>query len=249
MINSRFLLGALATTIALAPGMMLGADPDFLAEFSTPPYRIGESVIGVGGWTAYGMREGKELDPVNAMIESAEWDDSKGVLVLEKKGDASSPIRLRNDSFPPMFGTVRLETGMAFEIPAKVSSARTMLCFRDTSKYASPISFGMNYGSEGGLYFEYLKSKDSKISTIVLPRQEMAERSIYRFILTIKSEDGTFDLKVTGQKSNGSPLEYEVSDLPFVGFRGNEIATIFLENNGPNQHYAAYIDEVKMLQK
>jgi len=77
---------------------------------------------------------------------------------------------------------------------------------------ATALRFGFSYNADGGLHYT-----DGDAENVVLPRSDIKQLSPYRFALEIDFSAGTYDIAITGEHDDGSPLFHEKKGIPFQG--------------------------------
>lgn len=180
------------------------ARADFVTSFSAPPYVRDETVLGMDGWE---NRLPTEKDTTEtARVESVPWGDGKPALVLREAS-------LKNTSFPPVVGG---RATITFTLA--VQTTGTVLPGRQFRIFFGEVPIGEIYyqpGPEGG--FGYAGEGDGRSGGIqAVPQSDLRENSFYTFTLEIDADQQTYQIAVTGEKSDGSPLAFKAENVAFL---------------------------------
>ncbi len=194
-----FLLAALVLGAWAAP-----SHADYVTAFSVPPYVLDRSVIGVDGWE--NRFPPKDDQPsYAARVVALRWNDGKPGLMLRGAS-------LKRSSFEPMSGE---RQRISFQLAVNFAEGRSRKLIRIIF---NPAVFGevfFDQGAEGGLGYLGDGGGTSGQGTIVLKRPEVKINSFYTFTFDLDFGKQTYDVSVTGEKKDGSPLAYKANGLAF----------------------------------
>lgn len=211
------------------------AQAAFLTGFDVPPYTLNGTVVGTQGWTTYGTSSAS----TNALVIQNPMNASDTLLRLRKTATGDASVRIKNNSFTAFTGTVYVDVAMAFDFnPASDTSTATTVAFADLSQVTSPVSFGVDYATAGGLFYGINSTR-----TVFLTKSNIKMNSIYLYSMKIDLVAKLFDLSVTGTLADNSPLNYSISNVSFNGLSGNSLSSIYMEISA-RQNYISYIDSV-----
>lgn len=190
--TASILLGTILLTTA--------ARADFVTHFSSPPYKLNESIIGIDGWEPRGVA----VNPSNAglapRVVALRWDDYKNVLLLRG-------AQLKNAFSPTTTEHVKVTMRIAITGPDRGNLHQTRILIGG-SPFGEII---YDAGVEGGLGFG---SGNARSGKIIVPRSQMKMNSFYTFTINIDYGAKTYDYTVTGESRDGSPFKVEEKGLP-----------------------------------
>lgn len=203
-------------------------------NFNTPPFTEGQTIVGINQWGTPATSSAS----LNGVVVEAPWDSGSSALRLKKtvKGDTS--VRVMNSSFPAFTENARVTVGMAFDFPATTDTGtRVVVAFSNLSAAASPILFGIDFSSAGGLFYS---GGGADVSPeYFLPKNQVKMNAVYTFTLDIDVVGRTFDITVAGTTIDDNPLFYTEKNVQ-SGVFGNaanpSLSLIFLENNAAQTH-------------
>lgn len=233
-ISTCFLIPAASLVVSLP------AWADLSSVFTAPPYAVNETIIGIEDWEMVN----KEPYPVYT-------DPMMALLVESPIFNASQPTAL---SLKTLIKNMRLrpeDLGDRFVIETQFAVSFTPnydrwggLYFRLGSNPASsPFVFGYDHdkGGEGGFYFQGAGNK-----VVFLPRAEVQENSLYKFVVQVDRGAGTFSIHVT--RADDSSYHYEMKDIAFQeGYapKPYTMSGLFMGNNKPS-FMEVFIDSIKV---
>lgn len=177
---------------------------DYTPDFAASPYVLDGTVLGVDGWD---NRLPTDKDTAeSAIIASVSWNKDKPAMALQR-------ANLHNASFPPATGDrVSVAFSVAVEFSGELRKGRQFRIFFGGAPigevYFDPdVELGLGYhgggdGRSGG--------------KICVPNANLVDNSNYNFLFEINAADQTFNLSVTGKKSDGSPLAFTAEGVPFL---------------------------------
>jgi len=176
---------------------------DFRSSFASPPYEAGKSVLGLDGWEDR-VPNGRDSEG-SARVEKLDWNEGKSVLMLRR-------ANLKNDSFDPISGDV-----VSFSFDLAISSSALARSGRQFRIWVSGVPIGEIYydsSESGGL--GYGGDGDGKSGgTIIVPKSEMLENTLYTISLNIDKRQQRYDISVRGSEKNGPTYKAEgVAFLP-----------------------------------
>ncbi len=217
---------------------------DYETKFNEPPYELGKTIVDVDGWVP--TKSSNNGSKAYGIMVVAPWDSTSTVLRLQG-GDNTQKVRVKNSSFAPFSGEVKVVVGMAFNfdpLETAVKGARSSFAFFDLASGRSPISFGLDYDANGGLFYDASTATTPNYVKI-LDANEIKMNSLYEFTLLIHLEQETFDIFVTGLKADGDPFSASALSIPTGTFKDGipVIDTLYVENMG-SINSTAYLDHV-----
>lgn len=228
--------------LALAASLIvsLSARANLNSVFTAPPYAVDQTIIGIEDWEMVN----KEPYPVYT-------DPMMALLVESPIFNASQPTAL---SLKTLIKNMRLrpeDLGDRFVIETQFGVSFTPnydrwggLYFRLGSNPASsPFVFGYDHdkGGEGGFYFQGAGDK-----VVFLPRAEVQENSLYKFVVQVDRGAGTFSVQVT--RADDPSYHYEMKDIAFQeGYtpKPYTMSGLFVGNNKPS-FMEVFIDSIKV---
>lgn len=185
------------------------ASNGFSTVFADPPFKVGESVLETGGWYAVGPLTWPEnehrLLKMTPVIAEIPGDGSKTAVIIPSYGiEKRFPEKLQ--------GRVRITSVLQIGPDGSATI------------YFSPLIGNrllVNYGCSAkneGFYYEIpeqsgLGIEGEKPRTIV-PPQDITAWEPYTLVMEMNLDADTFDLHITGKKSDGSPLDAVMKDIP-----------------------------------
>jgi len=191
----------IACVVLCLPSLVLA---DYTPDFAAPPYVLEGTILGVDGWE---NRLPTEMDTSDtARVVPVAWNQGKPAILLVKSN-------LANVAFPAAEGDrISITFSLAIDAPGKVVSGRQFRIFFGTT----PI--GEIYYDAGETQgFGYQGGGDGRLGgTICVRNEDIVNNSYYLFALDINFADQTYDLSVTGQKSDGKPLAFKAEAVPFL---------------------------------
>ncbi len=219
---------------------------DYATGFEVPPYTLNATIVNVDGWVA---AAGKNASLENGLIVKAPWDEEKAVLRLKRGAVSGTGVSVVNDSFAPLRGIVEVTAGLAFDFnPTLTSDTGTTLAFTQQSVKGGPIQVGAWHGAtDGGLYYY---SASTGLRVVFLPKDQIKMNSLYEFKLTISLEEQRFDLRVTGERADGTPLDVFLTDLSSGAFdlvEGSPALSLVYIGNGGNANFVSYLDHLSLV--
>jgi len=198
----------------------------YRSDFSVPPFRIDESIVGQNNWEHFGSM----FAPDSASrIVAVPWNEKESALLLQTNERADGRIRIRDGALgsSEFEGSFSVTTPLAFNFdPGDRRNGVTVIAFANLYAGHSPIVFGMDYSADGGLFY---RGKAETGNVLILPKGEVQMDSFYNFQLDIDPISRVFDIKVTGVKADGSPFNYSVSGVEAGengGFHGIYVESI-----------------------
>jgi len=227
-------LASLLCAFAVLPfASSLNAADAYSTTFATPPYTLGTTVIGTDGWVL--PSAGSSSASTLATVIAAPWDSNARVLSLA--GSATNN-RLKNSSFTAFTtGEVEANASLAFDATTSHSGRYTQVAFQDLTSTSSPLTFGLNYTSTGGLYYQ----ARGDVEVVILAKSDVKLNALYVFSLDIDLDASTFDILVTGIKADDSPFTYSQSGITWTGSKS--FSTLFLNNTSA---YTSYVDAISI---
>ena len=177
---------------------------DYTPDFAAPPYVLEGTILGVDGWQNRIPTDKDTSD--TARVVPVAWNQDKPAILLVKSN-------LANVAFPPAEGDrVSITFSLAVDAPGKVAPGRQFRIFFGTT----PI--GEIYYDAGDTQgFGYQGGGDGRSGgTICVPKEDIVDSSYYTFSLDINFADQTYDITVTGKKSDGTPLAFKAEAVPFL---------------------------------
>ncbi len=208
-------------------------------NFAVPPYSVGASAIGIDGWEKPAF--GNSSAETNAMVADAPWEPGQQALRLAKTSGADYEVRLKNVSFDPIEGVIRMTASLAFDFPVsdnRTNNAATTVAVRDFTAQGSPVSFGMDYSANGGIYY-----KGEGDAVVVLPKDQIKMESVYKFTIDINMLERNFSVEITGAKSDGTPFRCAESSVPCKSFGAKPFNTVYVGHNA-RPDYVAYLRQI-----
>lgn len=190
------------SVVALAAVLLTAsaALADLTTPFTAPPFKLGSTLIGLEGWE---MRLPNTLDNGTiARLVNVRWDDYRPAALL----DGAS---IKN-AFPATTGSkVRVTAQVAFTFPAAgpdLAQARILIGGAPFGE----IAFKCH--RDGGLGFSDGTPKNLKV---LVPIKDLKGNSYYAVTILVDYDSSTFDVSITGEKPDGSPLAFEEKAVPF----------------------------------
>lgn len=177
---------------------------DYTPDFAAPPYVLEGTILGVDGWENRLPTENDTSD--TARVVPVAWNENKPAILLVRSN-------LRNVAFPAAEGDrISITFSLAIDAPGKVAPGRQFRLFFG----ATPI--GEIYYDAGDTQgFGYQGGGDGRSGgTICVRKEDIVDSSYYTFSLDINFADQTYDISVTGQKSDGKPLAFKAEAVPFL---------------------------------
>ncbi len=217
---------------------------DFQINFDVPPYINGSTIVGIQGWSAGGGSAGTVT---TGIVTTAPWDANETVFRLNRSdpaGGTGTAVRVKNDTFTPVTGTIKLTVGMAFDYGTGDNGTESFFGFADN--LLGPLSFGFYHKNDaitdgGGLFYRGANGQ----RVIILPKSEIKKNAIYEFTLVVDLTTDRFDITVTGLKANDTPFEFSAKSLTSGAFPLDSISLIFIANGG-NTSYTTYVDSIHL---
>ncbi len=244
--NLRFLPFVCAAAV-LAPVVAVA---EYHTDFATPPYVLNSTVVGpdrtvgIDGWRDTGGSSTTSAYQ-NARVVAAPWEGGSNVLRVFKETSDDYTVRLINNSFEAVTGLVELKVGMAFDFPVDTNrgSQSTTVAFRDLSQAASPIVFGLDFSSGGGLYY-----KGEGAAVVLLGKNQLRMNAVYEFTLTIDFEAHEFDINIAGQYSDGSAFNETREKIAFAD-SFSAVSLLYVGNSvsgGSAPSFKSYITHIDL---
>jgi hypothetical protein len=197
-------LSALAAACASLP-----ARADFTADFGQPPYALDQTVFAVDGWENRTASEPTSVD--TARVVAVRWNGGKPAMRMRG-------ANMKNVGFEPVAGG---HIRIAMSIALNFSEGKLNL--RPLRLFFGGIPLGEIFFSEEGLGYGGDGTGRSG-GVVCLPRKDIKVNSFYSLTFDINTADGTYNVSVTGQKSDGSPFEYSAKGVELPA--GNSKGTI-----------------------
>lgn len=207
----------LSSLVLLIGGMEKSHADNFDIDFTKAesPYIKNASIVGVDGW--------KELEKT---LEDGEGDrncvieaDPRGgdTFVLRLQREQPVAIQIAKQLEPPIMGTVQIRVNVFFSLALRDHATKTSF---HTSRGIGDLNFGIDYASNGGLFYEYrppdsLPGVKGLTKVVVLPIGDIAEYEEYELVLTLHLHEHRFDFEATGMLLDGSKLEYSAKDIDY----------------------------------
>lgn len=192
LLFSALLLGAVGSTPARA---------DYTPNFAVEPYAIDQTVIGADGWS-YRIAP-KVENPDSARVVALRWDDYKPTLVLRGANLANSSFAATKSGK----ATISFRLALTFPDGGHLRTVRIWLRNAPIGEIYFDHRTGLGYNGTGNV----------TSGTIILPKTETKVNSFYSFNIAVDYAKQSYDIKVTGAKKDGSPLEYKAQDVAFQG--------------------------------
>jgi hypothetical protein len=190
-------------TLAVGIGA-LSSRADYVTTFSTSPYVMDESIVGIDGWES--RFPPKDDQPsYAARVVALRWNGGKPGLMLRGAS-------LKRMSFEPMSGE---KQRVSFQLAVNFAEGRSRKLIRIIF---NPAVFGevfFDQGAEGGLGYQGDGGGTPGQGTIVLKRSEVKVNSFYTFTFLLDFGKQSYDVSVTGEKKDGSPFAYKADGVAF----------------------------------
>lgn len=191
----------LAALVAAAILTAAPARADYSTTFAIPPYQLDATVLGIDGWEP---RQGDAAAAgPSAMLRAVRWNNYAPAMVLKKAS-------LKN-AFPKTTGTKVLVTAkMAITFPQDGGNLQVVRIIISGAPFgeivfdASKATGGLGFGDGGG-----------RKTQVLVPFTEMKPNSFYTFAILVDYDHMTYDLNVTGERRDGTPVKVEKKSEPF----------------------------------
>lgn len=185
----------------------------FSTVFSVPPFQVGEFALEANGWSAVGPL----ADPKNEhqhskwapVIAEMPGDGSKTALVVPSHGIIKSTAG-------KLQGRVRITAVVQIGLYASAN-----LCLSPLFGKRALLDYGYDSKSnskEKGFYYKIsgmptlgIEGQDPKT---IVPQEDIIPWEPYTLVLEVDLESDTFEVRVTGKRSDGTPLDAVVKDIP-----------------------------------
>jgi hypothetical protein len=173
---------------------------DLTTPFTAPPFKLGSSLIGQEGWE---MRLPNMVgDGTAARLVAVRWDDYRTAALL-------NGASIKN-AFPATTGSkVRIIAQVAFTFPSTgpdLAQARILIGGAPFGE----IAFKCH--RDGGVGFSDGTPKNFKV---LVPITDLKGNSYYAITILVDYDSSTYDVSITGEKPDGSPLAFEEKAVPF----------------------------------
>lgn len=186
----------------LSAGMMMAAAyADYTASFEDPPFKIGETILGINGWQPRLANASPDDAAETARLVKVRWDGYKPAAVL-------SGASIKTE-FPKTEGArVQVTVRLAITYADKASPLQQFRLLSD-APYGELV-FSAN--ENGGLGLGNGTGRDMKV---LVPFKDLKPNSYYTFKATINYDQMTYDIVITGEKADGTPLNFEEKNVAF----------------------------------
>lgn len=211
----------------------------FSTVFSVPPFKQGESVIGIDGWEACGpLTKQAGQDPEKApVIVTLPNDNSKTALFIPSWG-----IEKRFQE--KLLGRSRITVVLS------VLPGRGQIAFHPVFGFRLYMSFGYD-GS--GVYYNIPAAPDAGVEIprreTLVPAKEFAEGESLTIVLELDFDALTFAMRVNGKSVDGSPIDVSVKDLslsPQIDPRNFNLAGIVVAGAGQIEGHAVFLESLSL---
>ncbi|HWL52774.1 MAG TPA: PEP-CTERM sorting domain-containing protein [Chthoniobacteraceae bacterium] len=208
------LLSVVSAAAMLIQPATLDASVIYQPDFNSLPYKEGETIVGVDGWTKGTISSGNDLD---ASIVSSPWDEGSVLYLKSSKPLGGAGTVTVTRSFEKTFTgpAVRIDLVMAFDPYSLSDNAITSRIYFNSESATTnltPLTLGFTRAAEGGIYYIGAAGQE-----VILEKSQVAPNSPYAFSILLNFEDKVFDLTVTGKNKDGSDFSF-TSQAP-IGFR------------------------------
>ena len=209
---SSLTAAALLLILCIAP-----ACADYATTFSTPPYSVDQSVIGIDGWE-YRLPTATD-DSDKARVVAVRWNGYKPAMMM-KGANLKHPVP------PTTGGKVKITFDLAVTFPDKGGALKQ---FRMGFTGAPCGEVFMDLGPEGGL--GYQADGSGRGGIVALKKAEVKINSFYQFTVAVDYTKLTYDLTITGVKKDGGAFNYKTSGVAFES-KAKGISTIYILSGG-----------------
>lgn len=219
----RGVLRGMSASVALVVSMMTfglfssqagaqEAEDGFTTIFSCPPFKEGETVLGIEGWKAANGEA--EQNPETVTVESLTNGKGKTGLMLRSYG-------IDKIISEKLVGQVRVTAVFNF---SDFGRGRLMVAPFMGGRI-DVISFGylgdtrLSTPEKFGIAYEVRSSNDDSAPMwkVLVPISELREGQPYTVTADIDFESETFSVSVTGTKADGTALQVSESGISFMG--------------------------------
>lgn len=227
-IRREVLRGKKTTRVLLAGVIALGlisgqagaaeAGGGFTTVFSVPPFKVGETVLGIDDWTA-GTKSTEER-PETVTVESLAGGDQKTGLLVQSYGIDK---RLSDT----LAGQVRVtavfnfnEFGLGRLIIAPMMGGRIDVFdfgYLADAKELDPNKSGFSYLAQSADENPDDANAAPRPRQMLVPRSDLIEGQPYTLTADIDFAMQTVTISVTGKKADGTALQVSVPDVSFLG--------------------------------
>lgn len=191
--------------LTLLAACTLGANfafADYTVPLAEPPFKFGETIIGIEGWEHRLVADKENND--SARLEKLYWEDELPVFVF----DGAS---VKND-FPKTTGSqVRITLRVAFTFPEKPLALQQFRLLIGGAPFREIVFQG---NEEGGIGFG---AGDARTMKVLVPFHELKSQSFYTITILMDYDRASYDISITGTKADESPLTFEQKDIAIEG--------------------------------
>ncbi len=221
---------SLRSLVTVAPLMgicLSSARADYGSTFTTPPYAIDQSVIGVAGWD-YRLPTTEDHSE-KARVVAVRWNGYQPAMMM--KG-----ANLKNVIPPTTGGKVRVAFDLAVTFPDAGGTGKQ---FRLGFAGAPCGEIYMDLGAEGGL--GYQADGSGRGGVVALKKGEVKVNSFYHYAVLIDFPKMTYDITITGVKRDESPFSYKAEGVAFES-RSKAVTSIYILSGGSLTAYLASME-------
>ena len=178
-----------------------GVRADYNTPFTDPPFRMGASILGREGWESRTSDTPPESDLTTRLVP-VRWDKYRPAVLLENAS-------IRN-AFPETTGTrVRVTTTLAVTFPSQGPPLQQIRIIVGNAPFQEIVFEGT---SNGGLGFGNGTSRGTRV---VVPFDRIKPNTFYTMSILVNYETSTYDVTVTGENRDGTPLRHEENGIGF----------------------------------
>jgi len=205
-----------------AAALMLGlsitaARADYATTFTTPPYTVDQSVIGVDGWE-YRLPPTTE-DSHKARVVAVRWNDYQPAMMM-KGANLKRPVPQTTG------GKVRITFDLAVNFSETGGSLKQ---FRVGFVGAPCGEIFMDLSGEGGL--GYQADGSGRGGVVALKKAEVKINSFYKFTVVVDYTKMTYDLTITGVRKDDTAFHHKAEGQPFET-KAKGVSMIYILSGG-----------------
>lgn len=200
------------------------ARADLEGAFTVPPFQLNQSIIGIEGW---GPRiAGGEDDGLSALVVAVRWDHDNPAVVL----DSANISR----AFPPTTGSkVKVTVILALTFPSlsQLQSFRIGITGAPFKEIVFDGEVGLGFGDGSG-----------RKTAVAVPLDQLKPNSYYTISILVNYDTLTYDVDITGEKRDGTPLSYQENSVAFET-KDPHLKSLFIISS---RYVRAYLKELSI---
>jgi hypothetical protein len=204
------------------------ARADYTTHFTSPPYALDQTILGIEGWNHRLLSE--KGNPDTMRVVAVRWNAYKQALMM--KG-----ANLKNTFEPTRGDKAKIIFDLALTFPDKGH----LKPFRIGFVGAPGGEFFLDAGPDGGLGCQ--ADGSGRGGMVALKKAELKTNAFYTCTVSIDYAKLTYDLSITGQKKDGSPFLHKIEGAPFES-KAKSVSALYII---ADRAVTAYLGSIQVL--